>query len=122
VRTSNLREALASPLFTMIRENAHLLETAGHPCGLSAHAEELESMTKALGAYRAGAPDSAARDKEWLTGVRLFFRELLQPVACQHDAAICLGNDLKIKFVFRLHGSGETMVHEPRPHHFRATG
>jgi hypothetical protein len=56
------------------------------------------------------------------TGVRLFFRELLQPVACQHDAAICLGNDLKIKFVFRLHGSGETMVHEPRPHHFRATG
>ena len=69
VRTSNLREALASPLFTMIRENAHLLETAGHPCGLSAHAEELESMTKALGAYRAGAPDSAARDKEWLVAI-----------------------------------------------------
>jgi len=52
VRTSNLREALASPLFTMIRENAHLLETEGHPCGLSAHAEELESLTKGLGAYR----------------------------------------------------------------------
>src|ERR1039458_9562321 len=42
VRTSNLREALASPLFSMIRENAHLLETEGHPCGLSAHADELE--------------------------------------------------------------------------------
>ena len=65
VRTSNLREALASPLFTMIRENAHLLETEGHPCGLSAHAAELESMTKGLGAYRTGEPESAARNKEW---------------------------------------------------------
>jgi MoaA/NifB/PqqE/SkfB family radical SAM enzyme len=65
VRTSNLREALASPLFTMIRENAHLLETEGHPCGLSAHAEELETMTKDLGAYRTGTPESAARNKEW---------------------------------------------------------
>ena len=66
LRTSNLREALASPLFTVIRENGHLLETAGHPCGLSAHAEELESMTKSLGAYRTGGgPASTARGKEW---------------------------------------------------------
>jgi len=65
VRTSNLREALASPLFSMIRENAHLLETEGHPCGLSAHAAELEIMTKGLGAYRTGVPESAARDEEW---------------------------------------------------------
>jgi MoaA/NifB/PqqE/SkfB family radical SAM enzyme len=65
VRTSNLRDALASPLFTMIRENSHLLETQGHPCGLSAHAQELESMTKGLGAYRTGAPESAARKAEW---------------------------------------------------------
>jgi MoaA/NifB/PqqE/SkfB family radical SAM enzyme len=65
VRTSNLREALASPLFSMIRENAHLLETEGHPCGLSAHAEELESMTQGLGAYRTGVKDSAAQAKEW---------------------------------------------------------
>lgn len=64
VRTSNLREALASPLFAMIRENAHLLETEGHPCGLSAHAEELEIMTKNLGAYRTGVPEPAVR-KEW---------------------------------------------------------
>ena len=56
VGRSTLREALASPLFTMIRENAHLLETEGHPCGLSAHAEELETLTKALGAYRTGQP------------------------------------------------------------------
>jgi MoaA/NifB/PqqE/SkfB family radical SAM enzyme len=70
VRTSNLRDALASPLFTMIRENAHLLETEGHPCGLSAHAAELETMTKDLGAYRTGVPESAARDKEWPVAIR----------------------------------------------------
>jgi MoaA/NifB/PqqE/SkfB family radical SAM enzyme len=65
VRTSNLREALSSPLFTMIRESAHLLETEGHPCGLSAHAQELETMTKDLGAYRSGMPESAPHYKEW---------------------------------------------------------
>jgi MoaA/NifB/PqqE/SkfB family radical SAM enzyme len=65
VRTSNLREALASPLFAMIRDNGHLLETEGHPCGLSAHAVELESMAKGLGAYRTSAVDAAAREKEW---------------------------------------------------------
>jgi MoaA/NifB/PqqE/SkfB family radical SAM enzyme len=61
VKGSNLREALASPLFTMIRENRHLLETEGHPCGLSAHAEELERMAKGLGAYRSGAPEPASK-------------------------------------------------------------
>jgi MoaA/NifB/PqqE/SkfB family radical SAM enzyme len=65
VRTSNLREALASPLFSMIRENAHLLETEGHPCGLSAHAAELETMTNDLGAYRTGVPESQAGEKQW---------------------------------------------------------
>ncbi|HEY1255344.1 MAG TPA: radical SAM protein [Terracidiphilus sp.] len=62
VHSSNLREALASPLFTMIRENGHLLETEGHPCGLSAHAAELESMAQGLGAYRTGVPAAAAQD------------------------------------------------------------
>lgn len=70
VRTSNLREALASPLFSMIRENAHLLETEGHPCGLSAHAQELESMTKGLGAYRTGTPESAQQAKDWPVAIR----------------------------------------------------
>jgi len=62
VRTSSLREALSSPLFAMIRENGHLLETEGHPCGLSAHAAELEALASGLGAYRSGvspAPLSA---------------------------------------------------------------
>lgn len=65
VRRSNLREALASPLFSMIRENGHLLETEGHPCGLSAHAAELESMAQGIGAYRTGVPDAAARE-QWV--------------------------------------------------------
>ena len=68
VRRTNLREALASPLFAMIRENAHLLETEGHPCGLSAHAEELETMAKALGAYRTGVSEPAAQD--WPVTIR----------------------------------------------------
>ncbi|MGD0546682.1 MAG: radical SAM protein [Terracidiphilus sp.] len=65
VRRATLREALASPLFTMIRENGHLLETEGHPCGLSAHAAELESMAQGLGAYRTGVPEAAAREQLW---------------------------------------------------------
>jgi MoaA/NifB/PqqE/SkfB family radical SAM enzyme len=70
LRTANLREALASPLFSMIRENAHLLETEGHPCGLSAHADELESMTKSLGAYRTGVPDSPQPGRDWPVAIR----------------------------------------------------
>ncbi len=58
VKKSSLGEALASPLFAMIRENGHLLETEGHPCGLSAHAQELEKMAEGLGAYRTGVPDA----------------------------------------------------------------
>jgi MoaA/NifB/PqqE/SkfB family radical SAM enzyme len=61
LKKSNLEEALASPLFAMIRENGHLLETEGHPCGLSAHAEELEKMASGLGAYRTGAPEPAPK-------------------------------------------------------------
>jgi MoaA/NifB/PqqE/SkfB family radical SAM enzyme len=58
VRRATLREALASPLFSLIRENGHLLETEGHPCGLSAHAAELESLAAGLGAYRTGLPET----------------------------------------------------------------
>jgi MoaA/NifB/PqqE/SkfB family radical SAM enzyme len=54
LRRASLREALASPLFSLIRGNRELLETEGHPCGLSAHAAELEAMAQGLGAYRAG--------------------------------------------------------------------
>jgi MoaA/NifB/PqqE/SkfB family radical SAM enzyme len=60
VKSASLRDALASPLFTLIRENGHLLETEGHPCGLSAHAVELEQMAQAVGAYRTGVPEPPA--------------------------------------------------------------
>jgi MoaA/NifB/PqqE/SkfB family radical SAM enzyme len=63
LRRSTLREALASPLFSMIRENRHLLETEGHPCGLSAHEEELAQMAKGVGAYHSGANNGA--DDNW---------------------------------------------------------
>jgi MoaA/NifB/PqqE/SkfB family radical SAM enzyme len=67
IRTSSLREALAGPLFTMIRENGHLLETEGHPCGLSAHAAELEAMASGLGAYHAGSPQAASANDPLVT-------------------------------------------------------
>ncbi len=60
VTASSLREAFASPLFTMIRENGHLLETQGHPCALFANADKLESMAKSVGAYRTGAASTVA--------------------------------------------------------------
>jgi MoaA/NifB/PqqE/SkfB family radical SAM enzyme len=62
VKSSSLHDALASPLFSMIRDNKHLLETEGHPCGLSAHALELEQMAKRLGAYRTGVGRSKIED------------------------------------------------------------
>jgi len=64
LKKSNLEEALASPLFAMIRENGHLLETEGHPCGLSAHAQELEKMAEGLGAYRTGAHGPRPKQSE----------------------------------------------------------
>jgi MoaA/NifB/PqqE/SkfB family radical SAM enzyme len=60
LRTSTLHQAFLSPLFAMIRDNGHLLEAQGHPCGLFANAGKLERMAKSLGAYRTGAADSAA--------------------------------------------------------------
>ena len=59
VTSATLSEALASPLFTMIRNDGHLLETQGHPCALFANADKLETMARSLGAYRSGATASA---------------------------------------------------------------
>ena len=47
-----LSEALASPLFKIIRESDHLLETDGMPCALFAHPREVEKIAKSVGAYR----------------------------------------------------------------------
>ncbi|NVM53428.1 MAG: radical SAM protein [Candidatus Helarchaeota archaeon] len=49
---SSLREALKSPLFKVIRENEHLLETEGVPCALFTHPEEVEVLAKEVCAYK----------------------------------------------------------------------
>jgi MoaA/NifB/PqqE/SkfB family radical SAM enzyme len=53
VRRSTLEAALASPLFTRIRRDAHLLETEGHPCALVAHRAKLDAIVGEL--HGAGA-------------------------------------------------------------------
>lgn len=70
VMRSPLSQALASPLFTMIRENGHLLETQGHPCALFANADKLESMAKSLGAYRTGPASAVASANNGRIAVR----------------------------------------------------
>lgn len=50
--SSTLSKGLASPLFRLIRENEHLLETEDSPCGLFAHPKEVDELARAVGAYR----------------------------------------------------------------------
>jgi len=50
--TSTLREGLASPLFSEIRANEHLLETEGMPCALFAHPKEVDELAESVGAYK----------------------------------------------------------------------
>jgi len=52
LKTATLRDALASPLFTKIRENEHLLENDGTPCALFAHPKEVEELANSVEAYR----------------------------------------------------------------------
>jgi MoaA/NifB/PqqE/SkfB family radical SAM enzyme len=51
---SSLKEGLASPLFTKIRDNEQLLDVDGVPCALFAHPQEVEDLVKDVGAYRTG--------------------------------------------------------------------
>ncbi len=51
LKTSTLKDALASPLFEAIRKNEHLLETDGMPCALFSHPQELDELTKSVGGY-----------------------------------------------------------------------
>ncbi|HMF30393.1 MAG TPA: radical SAM protein [Candidatus Lokiarchaeia archaeon] len=53
--TASLREGLQSPLFKIIRDSEHLLETGETPCALFAHPEEVAAIAKSIGAYRTGA-------------------------------------------------------------------
>jgi len=49
--TASLRDGLASPLFSAIRENEHLLTNEDVPCALFAHPEEVQSIAESVGAY-----------------------------------------------------------------------
>ena len=48
---SSFREGLASPLFTAIRENEHLLTNEDTPCALFGHPEEVMEIARSVGAY-----------------------------------------------------------------------
>ena len=49
---SSLKDGLKSQLFTIIRENEHLLETNGSPCALFSHSEEVNELVKKVNAYK----------------------------------------------------------------------
>ena len=49
---SSLKAGLKSQLFTIIRENEHLLETNGSPCALFSHSEEVNELVKKVNAYK----------------------------------------------------------------------
>jgi MoaA/NifB/PqqE/SkfB family radical SAM enzyme len=49
---SSLKDGLKSQLFTIIRENEHLLETNGSPCALFSHPEEVNELVKKVNAYK----------------------------------------------------------------------
>ena len=48
---TSLREGLASPLFTAIRENEHLLTNEDTPCALFGHPTEVQEIARSVGAY-----------------------------------------------------------------------
>lgn len=51
LHNSSLKKSLASPLFTKIRENGHILEDHHLPCALLSHHDEVLEMAKSVGAY-----------------------------------------------------------------------
>lgn len=51
LKVSNLKEALKSNLFKLIRENEKILETNGSPCALNIHPQELEALRRLSETY-----------------------------------------------------------------------
>ena len=51
LKTSTLKEGLMSPLFTLIREEDHLLETEDSPCALFSHPKEVHEIVKKVNGY-----------------------------------------------------------------------
>jgi MoaA/NifB/PqqE/SkfB family radical SAM enzyme len=52
LQESLLRDGFASPLFTEIRKNGHLLKDHDLPCALLSHQEEIAVLARKVGAYR----------------------------------------------------------------------
>ncbi|MHA2373586.1 MAG: radical SAM/SPASM domain-containing protein [Candidatus Thorarchaeota archaeon] len=51
LQESPLRDGFASPLFTEIRKNGHLLKDHDLPCALLSHQEEIAVLARKVGAY-----------------------------------------------------------------------
>ena len=49
--SSSFRDGLASPLFSAIRENEHLLTNEDTPCALFGHPDEVQEIARSVGAY-----------------------------------------------------------------------
>jgi MoaA/NifB/PqqE/SkfB family radical SAM enzyme len=58
LQTASLREGLASPLFTEIRKNGHILENHDLPCALLSHHEEVLALARSVGAYSTDTRES----------------------------------------------------------------
>ncbi|MFX1578322.1 MAG: radical SAM protein [Promethearchaeota archaeon] len=54
---TSFREGLASPLFTAIRENEHLLTNEDTPCALFGHPTEVQEIARSVGAYSTDATE-----------------------------------------------------------------
>ncbi|MFW9834736.1 MAG: radical SAM/SPASM domain-containing protein [Candidatus Thorarchaeota archaeon] len=55
---TSFREGLASPLFTAIRENEHLLTNEDTPCALFGHPAEVQEIARSVGAYSTDATEA----------------------------------------------------------------
>ena len=53
IKTNSLKEGLMSPLFTLIREQDHLLETEDSPCALFSHPKEVQEIVQKVKGYYA---------------------------------------------------------------------
>ena len=56
--STSFREGLASPLFSAIRENEHLLTNEDTPCALFGHPTEVQEIARSVGAYATDATEA----------------------------------------------------------------
>ncbi|MHA2151891.1 MAG: radical SAM/SPASM domain-containing protein [Candidatus Thorarchaeota archaeon] len=61
LHNSSLKSGLASPLFSKIRENGHILEDHDLPCALLSHHEEVLEIARSVGAYHTDTREDVSR-------------------------------------------------------------